>query len=124
MGGVKEAGRAGDDLHAVARQLGLGDVGLRADHLVDAKAEVGHGDLVFDAVIDAVDPLKLEAGEVQNGFPHGFTGDGSGVDADATDDVALLDYNDATAGFGGLNGGSLTGGAGADHDHVVGAHAD
>ncbi len=123
VGGVEEAGAAVDHFDAVARQLRLGDIDFGLDHLVDAEAQVGHGDLFLDVVIDAVDALKLEAGEMQHGFAHGLAGDGAGVDAGAADDFALLDDDHAAAALGALNGGALPGGAGADHDEVVVAHA-
>ena len=107
---------AGDHFHAVARQLRLGDVDLGLDHLVDAEAQVRHGDLFLDVVVDAVDALVLEAGEVQHGLPHGLAGDGAGVDAGAADDLALLDHGHAAAALGALDGGALAGRAGADDD--------
>ena len=96
------------------------DFGL--DHLVDAEAQVRHGDLFLDVVVDAVDALVFEAGEMQHGLAHGLAGDGAGVDADPADDFALLDEDDAAAAFRALNGRALAGGAGADDDEIVSAH--
>jgi hypothetical protein len=53
---------------------------------------------------------------MQDGFAHGLAGDGSGVDADAADDFALLDQDDAAAAFCPLNGRPLAGRPGADDD--------
>ena len=79
-------------IDAVARKLRLRDVDFGLDHLVDAEAEVRHGDLFLDVIVDAVDALVLEAGKMQHGFAHGLAGDGAGVDAGAADDLALLDH--------------------------------
>ena len=108
MRGLQKAGPAVEDIDAIARELRLRHIHLGLDHLGDAKAQVGHGDVVFDPIIDAVDPLKFEAGEMQHGLAHGLAGDGSGVDADATDDVALLHQNHTMAAFRALDSGPLT----------------
>ena len=104
-------------------KLRLGDVDFGLDHLVDAEAQVRHGDLFLDVIVDAVDALVLEAGEVQHGFAHGLAGNGAGVDAGAADDFALLDHRHAAAALGALNGRTLSGRAGADDDDVVFLHA-
>src|SRR5262249_25211430 len=100
----------------------LRDVHLRLHHLVDPKPEVCHGDLVFDVVVDAVDSLELEAGEVQNGFAHGLTGNRPGIDACAPDDFALLDHNNLAAAFGCLDRSALAGRTGTDDNDVVYPH--
>ena len=123
--GIDEAGDAVDDVDAVARELGLGDVDLGLDDGLDAEGEVGHGDFFLDPVVHAVDRLVVVAGEVHDGFAHGFGGDGAGVDADAADDGAGLDDGDALLHLGGGHGGTLAGRPGSDDDQVVldGAHA-
>ncbi len=121
--GIEEAGAAEHDFHAVARELRLGDVHLGLDHLVDPETEVGHGDLFLHVVVDAVDALVLEAGEVHDGFAHGLAGDGPGVDAGAADDLAALDDRHLAAALGRLNGGALSRRSGADNDDVVFLHS-
>ena len=95
MWALRKLPRAVEHIDAVARELRLHHVGLGLDHLVDAESEIRHGDLVFDVIVDAVDALVFEAGEMQNGLAHGLAGDGSGVDANAADDFALFDQHDA-----------------------------
>ena len=114
--GIDEAGDAVDDVDAVARELGLGDVDLGLDDGLDAEGQVGHGDLFLDPVVHAVDGAVVVAGEVQHGFAHGLGGDGAGVDADAADDGAGLDDGHALLHLGGGHGGALPGGSGADDD--------
>ncbi len=52
--GVDERGRAEQDIDAVAPKLGNGDVDLGADDMLHAERQIGHGDLVFHAVVDPV----------------------------------------------------------------------
>jgi hypothetical protein len=120
VGGVFKAGHADQHLDVVARELGLGDVNLGLDDVLNAEGEVRHGDAFLHAVVHAVDGLVVVAGEVEHGLAHGLGGDGSGVDAGAADDLARLDERDALAHLGGEDGGALAGGAGSDHDEVVG----
>src|SRR2546430_15708067 len=61
----------------------------------------------------------LVAGKVQHSFADGFAGDGAGVDGRAANDLEFFDQRDAFAEFGGLDGGALPSGAGADHDEIV-----
>ena len=124
VGGVEETGAPGDDLDAVARQLGLGDVDFGLDDLLDAEGQVRHGDLFLDVIVDAVDALVLEAGEVHDGFAHGLAGNGAGVDAGAADDFALFDHRHAAAALGALNGRTLSGRPGADDDDVEFLHEE
>ena len=60
---------------------------------------------------------------MQHGFAHGLAGNGAGIDAGAAHDLALLDQGHAFAGFGALNGGTLSGRPGADYDQIEGLHA-
>ncbi len=123
--GIDEVGDAMDNVDAVARELGLGDVHLGFDDSLHAEGQVGHGDLFLDPVIHAVESAVVVTGEVQNGFAHGFGGDGAGVDADAADHGKGLDNGHALLHFGGGDGGSLPGRPGTNDDQVVldGAHA-
>ncbi len=122
MSRIQEPGAAHDHFYAIARQLGLGNIHLGLDDLLDPKAEVGHQDLFLDVIIAAVDALVLEAGEVHHGLAHRLARDGSGVDTGAADDFALLDDGDAPAAFCALNRRALAGGTGTDDDDVEFLH--
>ena len=124
MGGVVEAGDADEHLDVVARELRLGDVDFGLDDVLHAEGEVRHGDAFLHPVVHAVDGFVVVAGEVQHGLAHGLGGDGAGVDAGAADDLAHLDQRDLLAQLGGIDGGALAGGTGADDDQIVNtAHA-
>src|ERR1019366_9333187 len=105
------------------RQLRLGDVDFRLDHLVDPEPQVRHGDLFLDVIVGAVDALVLEPGEVHHGLPHGLAGNGSGIDAGAAHDFALFDHRHAPAAFGALNSRPLAGRPGPDDDDVEFPHS-
>src|SRR5579863_10321019 len=114
-----------DDVDAVARELGLGDVHLGLDHGLDAKGEIGHGDYFFHAIIHAVHGAVVVAGKMEDGFAHGLGGDGAGVDAHAPDHGPAFDHDHALFHLGSGHGGALPGWPGADDDQVIldGAHA-
>src|SRR5262249_2071062 len=123
LAGREETTLPGDHFDAVTSELRLHDVGLGFDHLVHAEAEVGHVDPLFDVIVDAVDALILEAREMQHGLAHGFAGDGTGVDANSTDDFALFDQHGFTAAFRALNCRPLSRRARANDNKIVGTHA-
>ena len=91
MGGVHKPRGTVDHFDAIARKLGLGDVGFSLDDVLDAEAQVPHGDLFLHAVADAIDALILEPGEVQHGLAHGLAGDGAGIDAGTADHFTPFD---------------------------------
>ena len=111
-------------VHAVAGELSVDDVGLRLDHVQDPERQVRHGDLLLHPVVDAVDVLVEVAGEVEDRLPHRLAGDRAGVGADPAHHLLLLDEGHAFAGLGALDGGPLAARAGADHDEVVALHVD
>lgn len=117
--GVEEAGRAGDDIDAIARELALDNVNFRLDDVGGAKAEIGHGDVFLHMVVGTIDTLIFVSGKVKDGFANGFAGDGAGVNGTATDDFEALDESGAFAELGGLDGGALASGTGTDDDEVV-----
>jgi hypothetical protein len=51
-------------------------------------------------VVDPVDVLVREAGQVQHRLAHGFARNGAGVDADAADPVHFFDNGDELAELG------------------------
>ena len=114
-----------DNVDAVAGELRFGDIDFGLDYGLDAKGEVGHGDLFLHAVVHAVDGAVVVAGEVEHGLAHGLGGNGAGVDADAADHGARFDHGYALLHFGGGHGSALSGRPGADDDQVIfdGAHA-
>src|SRR4051794_14180698 len=75
----------GYHLDAVAGELSLRHVDFRLDHMLHAKGEISHTDLLFYPVTNAVDVLVVVTGQVKYGFAHGFTRDRAGVDANPTD---------------------------------------
>src|SRR5262249_22944743 len=99
-----------------------GHIGFRLDHLLYPESQVSHGDLFFDVIVNAVDPLELKPGEMQYGLPHGLAGNGSGVDAGAAHDLALFNHGHAPATFRALNGGPLARRSGTDDDEIVITH--
>jgi hypothetical protein len=117
--GVLKAGHADQHLDVVARELRLGDVHLRLDDVLHAEGEVRHGDAFLHPVVHAVDGLVVVTGEVQHGLAHGLGGDGAGVDAGASNDLAHLYERDFFAQLGGIDGGTLTGRAGANYKEVI-----
>jgi hypothetical protein len=118
-----KAGTAKHHFDTIAGELRLSHVDFGLHHLVYTETQVRHRDFVFDVIIDAVDTLKLEAGEVHDGFAHRLAGDGTGVDAGAAHNLAPLDDYDLTAALGSLNGGALARRPRADDNDVVCLHA-
>ena len=120
---IKEACHARDHFDPVARELGLRDVDLGLDHVLDPKSEVRHGDLFFHPVVHAVNILVVVAGQVQHGLPDCLAGNRAGIDGSSADDLPLFDDRRAFAALGALNGGALSGGSRTDDKKVVGLHA-
>jgi hypothetical protein len=59
---------------------------------------------------------------MQNRFAHGLAGDGSGVDASSAKASHLLDYGNALAQFGGMDGRALSRGARTGDNQIVSLH--
>ena len=119
---VDKRGAPGQNLHAVARELRNGHVDFGLDDVLDPKGQVRHGDLLFDAVIDAIDSLVGVAGKMHHGLAQGLGRDGAGVDAGASHALALLHHRDLFPGLGALDGSPLAGRSRADHNHVEALH--
>ncbi len=99
VGGIDEARLTREHLDVVARELGVSDVDLGPDDVLDAKQKIGHRDLFLHPVVHPVDGLIVVAREVNYRLPHGLAGNGAGVDADAAEDFALLNQRDILAGL-------------------------
>jgi hypothetical protein len=59
---------------------------------------------------------------VQNGFPHGFAGNGACIDTDAAHYVAHFDERNAFAPLYRRDGSALSGGARADDEKIICFH--
>ena len=88
--------------------------------LLDAKGEVGDGDLAVDRVVLAVEAPLPEAGEVQDRLAQRLGRDRAGVEADAADHLLAVDDGDLLAELRRGDRALLAGRAGADDDEVVG----
>ena len=120
--GIDESGRSIEHRDAVPEQLGLRNVELVLDDLLDAEGKVGEGDVVLHPVVDAVDALVEEAGQVQHGLPHGLARNRAGVDAGAADDLAPLHERDLATHLGALDGRALAGRPRPDDDEIETVH--
>jgi hypothetical protein len=116
---IDERCRGDENVDAIAHQLMPSHVDLVADHVIDAEKEVAHRDVLLDRVRRPVDAALTIAGETQRRFAEGLAGNRAGVDAHAADNRSLLDDGDPLAEFGALDGGAVSGGAGADDRQVV-----
>src|SRR4026207_201088 len=121
---IDETGVAADHVDTVAGHLILDDGDLVRDHVVGAEGEVFNRNVGFHPIPGAIEIALSEAGQVQDSLAQGFTGNGSGMDTDATDHLLSLDDADVLSELGGLNGGLLTGRARADDQKVIVRHED
>ena len=114
-----------DYVDAVAGDLRLGNIHFGLDYCLNAKREIGHGDLFFHAVIHTVNRAVVITGEMEHRFAHGLGGNGAGVDAHASHDGPRFHDHHALLHLGSGHGGALPGWPGADDDQIVfdGAHA-
>jgi hypothetical protein len=122
--GIDKARDPADVFDVVARQLGLDDVYFGLDHMLDAKRQVRHGDLFFDAIIHAIDVLVVIAGKMKHRLAKGFAGNCACIDTDSTNHFATLHQSHALAHFGPLDGRALARRSGSDNDKIVGLHRD
>jgi hypothetical protein len=116
---IDEAGGGRDHLDAVALELVPGNVDLVAHHRVGAEQQVHHRDVAFYRVGRAIDGPLAETRQVQRRLAQRLGRDGAGVDAHPADHRLALGYGDPLAQLGGLDGGALAGGSGAEHQQVV-----
>ena len=120
---IDETRRPHQQLDVVARHLRLCHVDFGLDHMLHPERQVGHRDLLFYPVIDAVNVLILVPGKVQHRFPQRLARYRSGVDADAADHLALFHQRHPLARFRALYRSPLAGRPGTDHHQIEGLHA-
>ena len=109
-------------LHTVALQLVLENGGLIFDHPRDPEIQVLHGDVVFYVVIGAVKRLVVETRKVQHSLAHCLARNGTGVDADASNDTLLFNHRHPFSGLGRLDCGSLPTRPRADDHQIILLH--
>ena len=116
--GIDEGGASPDDLDVVARQVLLHHRELALDDALHVTHELLHGGpRPRPELLVGLQPGAGVA--AAHGFAERLGGDGAALDADAADDLLLLDHGDPLAQLGGLDGGALTGGPTPDADEVV-----
>ena len=93
---IEEAAHPVHGLDFVAGELMLQYVDLMVEGHVEPDHEVLGLDVLLDAVSPAVEPAFPPPGQVQNGFPQGFRGDGAGMDRDTADPATPFDDQDGT----------------------------
>src|SRR5882724_4611933 len=96
---IQKPCRAVQDIDPVAGKLSHGDVNLRFDHVLDTKGEVSDGNLLFHAIVHAIDALILIAGEMHHGFAHRLAWNCSGIDACSADNLTPFNESDSFAEF-------------------------
>ena len=116
---VDEAGRAVEQVHAVAEQLAAHDLDLATDHVRRSGEQVRHGDVLLHPVVLAVEVPHVHAGEVEDRLAQRLRRDRAGVDADAADHVPPLDDGSLLAELGRRDRRTLAARAGADDEQVV-----
>ena len=85
--------------------------------------QVFGGNPGFDPVAAAVESALMPPGQVQRRFTQGFTGNGSGVQAGATDGAVLFHQCNAVTELGGLDGPLLASRPAADYHEIIVLHA-
>ncbi len=121
--GAFEVCVAPEEVDAVAIELFADDGAFIVDDVLGDVDEVFEGDIAFDAEVVTEEGAFVGAGEVEDGFAEGFGGDGAGVDAGSAEDGVAFNDADGFFEFGGLDGGFLSSGAGADDSEIVVFHA-
>ena len=119
---IDKARDPADEFDVVARQLGLDHVHFGLDHVLDAKRQVRHGDLVLDAIVHAIDVLVVIAGQVKHRLAEGFARNCACIDTNSANHLATLHQSHAFAHLGALDGRALARRSGADNNKIVGLH--
>ena len=121
---IDKARDPADQFHVVARQLGLDHVHFGLDHVLDAKRQVRHGDLVLDAIIHAIDVLVVIAGKMKHGLAKGLAGNCACIDTHSAHNFTALHQRHAFAHLGALDGRALARRSGTDNNKIVGLHRE
>ncbi len=80
--------------------------------------EIVDSEIVFQGIVDAIEPALLQSGKIQSGFAQGLAGYGAGVDAASTYGGCALNDRDSLAEIGSLGAGLFSGRAAANHDQI------
>ena len=116
---VEEPRRAVQQRHPVAGQLAADHLDLAADHVLGAREQVLHGDVVLDPVVLPVQLAHVQPGEVEHRLAQRLRRDGAGVDAHPADHVAALHHGGPAAELRRRDGRLLPSRPRAEHEHVV-----
>jgi hypothetical protein len=95
---------------AIAQELMSHHVDLVGYHRIHAGQQIFHSDLLLDRVRNAVDQMFAITRQVHQRFPQRFAGDGPGVNANATHNLATFGDRDALTEPRRLDGGTMAGG--------------
>ena len=100
----------------------MDDLDLVLDDVIGVEREFFDRNRVLELVRGAVNAALWNSGKKERGFAEGFTRNGAGVDADASDDFLPLDQAYFLAEFGRLYGGLLAGRSGSYDEKIVVGH--
>ena len=89
---------------------------------VQARPEIGCGQILLHAVGTAVEATLAPSGQVQNRLAQGLGRDRAGVNRNAADPAAPFDDQDIPSEFRRLNGSAAPRRPAADHDQIVVFH--
>src|SRR5580698_956801 len=94
---IDEFRRALIHLNAIALELRADHFRFARNRCAHAEGEVLHGDIVFAAIVVAVEGFHGAAGELENCFADGFAGNRASVNADAADHRGAVNDRDFLA---------------------------
>ena len=80
--------------------------------------EIVHSQIVFQGIVDAIQPALLQSRKVQSGFAQSLAGYRSGVNAASTYGWRSLNDSDFLAKVGGLCAGFFSGRSASNHDQI------
>ena len=116
---IRKAGDARYDFDAVSRKLRADHVDFGLDDVEGPEREIGHGDRLFHAIVEAVNTLILISGKMQHRFADRLAWDRAGIDRGSADHLQLLDQGGPLSKFSRLNRGALSRRPGTNHDEIV-----
>ena len=91
---VQERGRAGEQIHMVPLQLSAKNLRLGLDHMTCPQAQVVHRDVALDRIAHPIHGFLPQSCQVNYGFAQRLAGNGSRVEADATQHIPLFNNGD------------------------------